>query len=366
VEAAVMEKLDLKSRYLFIDTSIYHAANYQFFASDLESITRLLEGDKLTLLFTSITVSEIKRHLKAQVNDAVNAARSFRDKVKVLRNLPDFSQSFIFQGVEREAVEGELLALFEKFLATKNIEMVSLDLASAEVVFENYFSLLPPFSEKKTNEFRDAFVLESLKSYAIENGVRIHILSTDGDMKDYCNGEFHLLWSDKLGEFVNSAVHLERVEPAAFADKAFSVVEQEVYSSFMEYLEHQDFGVLEEGGGSYRVKSCEIENVIGVNRRVLDADRISTKYALDYEFEVSYEYFRTDLVKVCSDGSTLIETSSNSARYKKVAEAIVWLSYFEGDLDSVELEDCRFALPSGDILWEDERTYFATTKEDCF
>ncbi|WP_223431555.1 PIN domain-containing protein [Pseudomonas sp. GL-B-26] len=365
MEAAVVEKFDLKSRYLFIDTSIYHAANYQFFASDLQAVTRLLEDDKLTLLFTSITVSEVKRHLKNQVTDAVNAARSLRDKGKVLRNLPSFSQTFVFRGIEREVVENELFALFEKFMATKNIEMVSLDLASAEVVFENYFSLLPPFSEKKTEEFRDAFVLESLKSYAIENGIRIHVLSTDGDMRDYCSGEFHLLWSDNLGKFVNSAVHLTRVEPAAFADKAFLAVEQEVYSRLIEYLEHQDFGVLEEGGGSYRVTSCEIENVVGSNRRVLEVSRESTKYALDYEFEVAYEYFQSEPLRVLPDGSTIIEISNNSARYKKVAEAVVFLSYFEGDLDSVKLEDYRFGLPSGDILWEDERTHYTTTKVDA-
>lgn len=357
-----IEVFAIKSKYLFIDTSVYHASNYQFSKSDFESITRLLDSDKLVLLLTTITISEVKRHLKAQAKEAASAAQSLRDKGKILRNLPEFSSTFVFQGFDRNAVEDDLIATFNAFISAKNVEVVSLDLVSAEDVFEKYFSVLPPFSEKKTEEFRDAFVLEALKAYAVENGIRIHILSTDGDMRAYCEKSPYLYCSDRLGAFVNAAVHLEHVEPAAFADKAFIVVEESVFSLVEQYLSDQDFGILEDGESSYRYSSCDVLNITSANRRVLYADRTCAKYAVDYEFIVQSIYFRAEPLKSIAGGGQHIEIHRWEERYKKVLEVVVELTYFEGDADSVVLEDWHFNLPSGDVLWEDERIDQVTTK----
>lgn len=359
------EKVDvlaIKSRYLFIDTSIYHASNYQFLKSDLESIARLLESGKLTLLITTITISEIKRHIKIKANEAANAVQSLRDKGKILRNLPEFSSTFVFQKVDRKAVEDDLVAMFDTFMSAKNVEVVSLDLASVEEVFEKYFSVLPPFSEKKPEEFRDAFVLEALKAYAVDNGVRIHILSADEDMRTYCDSDPNFYFSDRLGAFVNAAVHLEHVDPAAFADKAFVVVEEDILSLVVEYLNDQDFGILEDGESNYRYNPSEVLEVTPANRRVLYADRTSAKYAVDYEFVVQTIYFRTEPSTSIAGGGQHVEIHRWEERYKKVLEVIVELTYFEGDANSVGLEAWHFNLPNGDILWEDERIDQVTTK----
>lgn len=361
----MMEKAEvefaLRSRVLFIDTNIYFANNFQFLTKDFESLTRLLNSGEITLLFTTVTIAEIERHLKSESTKAVSAAQSFQTKGKVLRNLPLFSSSIMFGDIDSRVVEATLRDQFTSFMSASNIEIVSLELASVEEVFNRYFSVLPPFSEKKPNEFRDAFVLGALKAYAVQNDVRIHVLSDDKDMQDFCVDDPDLFWSDKLGEFLNAAVHVERGTPAIFADAAFAVVKKHVFSLVDTYLHDQDFGVLQESEYNYRYISCEIQNIAPVNVRILYADRKSAKFAIDYEFEIQSFYLRSEPVSETSIGQH-VEIHRWEECYKKIAEVTADLKFFEGDVSSVVLEDWDCRLPSGDILWEDERISQVTTK----
>ena len=59
-------------------------------------------------------------------------------------------------------IETELLNNFSDFKSARNVEVFSIEKASAEKVFDRYFSGRPPFSIEKNKEFADAFVLESL------------------------------------------------------------------------------------------------------------------------------------------------------------------------------------------------------------
>jgi len=352
-----MEKFEtgfaLRSRVLFIDSSVYHSNNYQFFTKDLESLTRLLNSDQVTLLFTSVTVSEIKRHLKAQSKEAASAAQSFQQKGKILRNLPLFSKSIMFDRVLSKDIEDELLVGFDAFTSSKNVEVISVNLASAEKVFDSYFSMLPPFSEKKPDEFRDAFVLETLKAYAVENDVRVHVISSDNDMRDYCDGDPWLFWSSNLGEVVNTLAHSVREEPLVFADKAYNHVKALFAQIVNDYLEMQDFGmVLGPEEKIYDFKFV-VENMRATNERVFSASTKNSFHGVNFEFDVVVKYCKSgEYLGFLSDRDVnpTYQKEEYSQRYSKRLETEVALSFFEGDLDSVSLDDWEFDLVDGDLL----------------
>lgn len=348
------ENFALESRVLFIDTCIYHAGNFQFFKSEFASVSKLLQEDKLTLLVTSATISEVKRHLEEGAKSAASGMQSLRQKAKILRNLPSYSKSLIFEDFHVESIAKELIGHFERFLSTKNLKIVSLELASAEKVFEKYFSKSPPFSQKKPDEFRDAFVLESLKAYAVEEGLRIHVISDDDDMRAFCESEPLLVWSNNLREYVDAALHLERVEPAAFADQALSVLEKEVGVHVENYLVEQEFGMTSEYGTDRRVERCDISSLAEVARRLVDLGRNYSRYVVEYEFVVKCQYLQSDFVGGSSEAPVMIQIDRFIASYRKYIEVEICLDYFEGDLSTVSLEDWSFNLPSGDILWDDE------------
>jgi hypothetical protein len=352
-----MEKIEtgfaLRSRVLFIDSSVYHSNNYQFFTKDLESLTRLLNSDQVTLLFTSITVSEIRRHLKIQSKEAASAAQSFQQKGKILRNLPLFSKSIMFDSVMSKDVEEELLAGFETFTSSKNVEVISVNLASAENVFDRYFSMLPPFSEKKPDEFRDAFVLEALKAYAIENDVRVHVISSDHDMRDYCAGDPWLFWSSNLGEVVNMLAHSVREEPLVFADKAYTLVKALFAQIVDDFLGMQDFGIVSSPEEKVYDFRFVVENIRATNERVFSASKKDSFHGVNFEFDVVVKYCKSgEYLGFLSDRDVdpTYQKEEYSQRYSKKLEAEVVLSFFEGDLESVILEDWNFDLVDGDIL----------------
>lgn len=352
-----MEELNngfaLRSRVLFIDSSVYHSNNYQFLTKDLESLTRLLNSDQVSLLFTSVTVAEVKRHLRAQSKEAASAAQSFQNKGKILRNLPLFSKSIMFDRVLSKDIEDELLQGFEAFISSKNVEVVSVDLASAENVFERYFSVLPPFSEKKPDEFRDAFVLETLKAYAVENDVRIHVVSADNDMRYYCEGDSRLVWSNNLGEVVSALAHSVREEPLVFADKAYSLVRATFTQIVKDYLAMQDFGIVLDAGEKIYDFKFFVYDVRATNERVFSADTNSSLHGVDFDFEVSVEYCKSgEYLGYLSDRDVdpTYQKEVYNRRYRKKLEAEVTLSFFEGDLESVTLEDWEFDLVDGEFL----------------
>ncbi|NWE12779.1 PIN domain-containing protein [Pseudomonas yamanorum] len=345
----------LRSRVLFIDASIYHSNNFQFLTKDLESLTRLLAAGQVTLLLTSITVAEVKRHLREQAKEAASAAQSFQQKGKVLRNIPIFEKSIMFDGVNASEIENQLVEGFYRFLSSENVEILSVDIASADQVFENYFNVRPPFSVKKPNEFRDSFVLETLKVYAIDNNVRIHILSLDKDMEDFCKESPQLIWSNKLGEVVNAVMHSARTLPAAFADQAYSVIKADVFGMVQEFLDEQRFGILDEVENGVQSFSVSIENLRSVNQRVFAADHTFAKYGVDFDIDIIVEYYQLEPVNpMVGLPRDYVDTYKFKKRFVKTVEVALALGFYEGDLESVEIEDWDVHLPNGDILWDYE------------
>lgn len=55
--------IELESRLVFIDTSVYESKNYQFTEHTLGNLCDFLESKKIHLLITQITINEIKAHL---------------------------------------------------------------------------------------------------------------------------------------------------------------------------------------------------------------------------------------------------------------------------------------------------------------
>lgn len=353
----------LRSRVLFIDASIYHSNNFQFLTKDLESLTRLLTAGQVTLLLTSITVSEVKRHLREQAKEAASAAQSFQQKGKVLRNIPLFENSIMFGGINASDIENQLVEGFYRFLSSRNVEILSVDMASADQVFENYFNVRPPFSVKKPNEFRDSFVLETLKVYAIDNNVRIHIISLDKDMESFCKESPQLIWSSKLGEVVNAVMHSARTLPAAFADEAYCSVKDKVFLIVQDYLAEQDFGVVHDAESRVQSFRTSVGDVRSVNKRVFSADRTTAKYGVDFEVDVIAEYFQAEPVEPVADAfQDSIEIYSLRKRFVKTVEVVLALKFYEGDLESVDIDDWDIDLPGGDILWDYECEETTRTK----
>ena len=62
--------MELETRLVFIDTSAYENKNYQFGQHILGRLQELIEQEKIHLLVTDVTKSEIESHLKKKSVEA--------------------------------------------------------------------------------------------------------------------------------------------------------------------------------------------------------------------------------------------------------------------------------------------------------
>jgi hypothetical protein len=89
--------MELKSRIVFIDTSIYKQKNYQFGQYSLAKLQKLVSKGDLTLLITDITISEIKSGCKQLAEKITLELNNVKNKTTFLRDIPELAYDAFFK-----------------------------------------------------------------------------------------------------------------------------------------------------------------------------------------------------------------------------------------------------------------------------
>ncbi len=208
----------LETRHVFVDTSIYESKNYQFHQHTLGRFKDLCNEQNLYLLMSSIIDREITSHLTKKAHEAAKHVKEFKKTIKILRNLPELKHHGIFDELTKSKTENLLLEKYAKFKEEAVREWVDIDLAKPSVVTEHYFKKIPPFSDKKKDEFPDALMLISLLEWAKQKNTRIYVLSKDGGMNSFCktSGGWLKAVSD-LDEFISLVINVELAANASIS-----------------------------------------------------------------------------------------------------------------------------------------------------
>lgn len=340
----------LQSRLVFIDTSIYQKGNFQFQGRELEALTNFLEDDDLTLLLSTVTIGEIEKHIKVKVREAVSQIQSFQAKAMILRNVKKFNKSTVFKMPNSGDIETELLNNFSDFKSARNVEVFSIEKASAEKVFDRYFSGRPPFSIEKNKEFADAFVLESLLVISHERLEPVYVISLDDDMKAYCAETSSLIHLGDLGEFLDLASHTILGAPARAAEESYQHLKAGLLDQAKEYLNELEFEVLL--GDDYSVINSvkfEIKNVIAKNEQIYYVEDGYAGAGVDFEFEVwatveVTEHLHPASKSVARD-SNVVEVVTYMKGYKKVLEVGLSIEFNEIDPSEANVGDLDLEMP---------------------
>lgn len=186
---------------LFIDTSAYLKSKLDFSDAIFTKLKLLIEEKKVHSLTSSIVKNELKKHIETTIRGDYKKINSACEKVDKLSlnlsselrkiiNIPTLD-SFLDQDLER----------FDQQFQFLESEVLDHNILDINVVFDNYFEGIPPFSEKKKEEFPDAIVLNTILSTVGKNDC--HIISTDPDWKAFCNLHDNLIYYDSIGAFIN-------------------------------------------------------------------------------------------------------------------------------------------------------------------
>lgn len=221
---------ELLTRLVFIDTCIYENKNFQFLTYELAKMMQLCEENKILLLSTDMTCHEVERHIEEHSLETARLLKKAKDDLRLLRNTPQFSTYGIFkEKLTADLICSEIKANFKEFLESCNVKIISSSKASIEEIVENYIHAKPPFSIKKKEEFPDAITLSSLKGWAREIGHAIYIISSDADMKAYCDGET-LISLEKIEDILDLVIRNEAElnEPVALIDYIYDQLKSEI------------------------------------------------------------------------------------------------------------------------------------------
>jgi hypothetical protein len=225
---------NLKTKNVFIDTQVFDAAKLNFGSTAIRELVKLADAKFIRVFLTSITAAEIRAHITERIHEASAQLKRLRKEAYVLKNVA--AGASIIADFDETAALAELLAKFDKFIASANVNVLSLDGVNPHTVFEDYFAKKPPFGDgKKKHEFPDAFAQNALREWCEETGESIYVVSRD---EDWQSAAKPLIPLATLQEFIDAAVkdqHKELSERVVgLYEKNVDKVEKAIEKAFRE------------------------------------------------------------------------------------------------------------------------------------
>ncbi|MFP7265810.1 PIN domain-containing protein [Bacillus altitudinis] len=166
---------------VFLDTQVYDANNFQFNNKQFSRLKKVIDDGMINLLTTPIT----KREVQAHISEKVESAKQQFKKARILKNSTQYDP--LLKDDSFKLAKEEILANFENFISDFKVVELPIFEGATKVIFENYFDKKPPFSEKKRDEFPDAFSLYTLLNWTEENEQIVYVVSRDPDIEEFCN-----------------------------------------------------------------------------------------------------------------------------------------------------------------------------------
>lgn len=335
--------MELKSRLVFLDTNIYEGKNFQFLTHSLGGLKNLIDDGEVRLLITDVTKGEVVSHIKKKSLAAASEIKAIKKSAMILRNVPSIPAYGVFANISSDEISTAILESLETFLASDNVEYVSIDGVKPSYVFERYFSSLPPFAiGEKEKEFADAFVLKALDDLSAGRGHPVHVISNDKDMHKYAEEHPRLICSDSVDEFIDAVIKSVSIEPAEFAAKALELVRGDFMNVIHECIHaiDTDFKV---GGWDSELENVDVYDIELVKANLISVSDEECTYDLEFTFkadtiEVEKDYDRSPFDHEDDNYPFVLENVFERSFDGDVSLQIT-ISYLDKLVDTVELTD---------------------------
>lgn len=285
--------IELESRLVFIDTSVYESKNYQFTEHTLGNLCDFLESKRIHLLITQITINEIKAHLLSKSQESARAIKKIQKEAMFLRNAPELPCYGIFNKVTANDIYESALRNFEDFMDRSSAEIVDISNVDATIIFDRYFNSEPPFGVlKKKSEFPDAFVLEAVSKVSDDRGHTLYLISNDGDMENYADTVDNLIYLNKVEDFLNLVIREEKelADPVRYADSVFEKLKAELIEIAEVKISEGEFYSDEAMGFDDEIYQVDIESVCIANKNIISVSKESVEYEIDFEVVLKARY----------------------------------------------------------------------------
>jgi hypothetical protein len=288
-----MCKNDLATRIVFIDTSAYQSKNFQFGQHALGKLEQLVNDEKVYLLTTDVTNSEIESHLKEHAEHAAKAVKIIQKDAMFLRNTDELPCYGLFEKVTSDEIFQIVNQKFKTLIESPNVEIVPIDNINPKIVFERYFNKTPPFDKaNKKNEFPDAFVLEAVNKLSQERHQSVYVVSGDGDMQSFTKEHENLLYLNRVDEFIDLVLRNseELEEPAKYADSILEQLKGDLLIQAKEYLLASEVYSDDIEGLDDEIVEIIVNDIKISNKNLLEVSGEEAEYEIDFDVEINAEF----------------------------------------------------------------------------
>ena len=185
---------------LYIDTEFFRSQDLRLNTRQFNILKDTFVQGGLRLLVPKMMERELIRHYQRRAAESADALE------KVYRKHPVSRLSLGALPAKDEMEErcfNELKGQWDTFKEHFTVEPLPL-VGNLEDVVDWYFQTQPPFSEKKSKEFPDAFILSALGSYHKEYQTNIAVVSGDGDFERACLVRRYIVHYPSLEKYVEA------------------------------------------------------------------------------------------------------------------------------------------------------------------
>jgi hypothetical protein len=203
--------IDTSAKYIFLDTSIYHAHSFDTASATFGALQSLCDRNEVRVIVTDVVRGEVRSGVAEQVGIAAEVLSSKHRQLKILDIGRHLLTGDTLQ-IDQTSVADGVLTKLESYWT--NCKAVHLDSQAVSVpeMLNSYFRRDPPFgSGKKKHEFPDAINVAMLRQFARTSSAKIHVVTGDQDLITCCSPDGSLLHAPSLAKLIS-----------AFADRIVS------------------------------------------------------------------------------------------------------------------------------------------------
>ena len=191
-----------------LDTSILEGKNFNLengILTKMEQYARL----GIDFVLSEIVYKEMIAHMENKTGEAIsNYNKIVSDYNKMVNTFRFYKLDTYIEKKIEKIQEVNISAIVKKrvgeYQEKTQFEVIPITGTDATEVFKTYFERKPPFSEKKKEEFPDAFALQSLANWAKQKKKKILVVSKDKDWEEFCQLHSELNYEEDLATVLDN------------------------------------------------------------------------------------------------------------------------------------------------------------------
>lgn len=191
-----------KVKNIFLDAQVFESNQFDFGNKTFQALITAVAAGLVRVYSTEVTQREIEKRLKQRTAEAVGHLKTFSKNLKVrCIHLEPFVATQAQARISIDDAQNNALEQLRGFWKSARVEVVPISGTDVRKVFDDYFSVKPPFGSKdKKAEFPDAFAADALASWCASKKQKMNVVTDDGDWEALCKDHPNFIHKKQLAE----------------------------------------------------------------------------------------------------------------------------------------------------------------------